>query len=86
MKVQFSFMCKDTAVIHVVFKAQAILVTQVLEDMIHEFLHDCWAICWSKRHNCGGVQSLRCFEGQYVLGFFFDGDIIVPLPEVELAE
>ena len=86
VEVQFVVTCKDATVIHVVFESGAIGVVEWLENVIHELLHYCRAICWSKWHYCGGIQSFCRFEGQYVLGFLFNGDIIVSFPEVELAE
>ena len=51
VEVQFTFMCKDATIIHVVFESGAIGVIEWLENVIHELLHYCGTICWTKRHD-----------------------------------
>ncbi len=54
--------------------------------MVHKFLHDSRAVGGSKGYNTGSIEAIGCFEGQYVLGLFFDSNIVVSFLEIKFAE
>ena len=61
-------------------------VNDFFEDLVHEALECCWRVGESKEHDCGfekaTVGSKRCL----VLISFFDSNIIVSSPYVQLGE
>jgi len=68
----------NATVIHVVLESQPVASIEGHKDVVYEFLHGSGAVCWAKWHNTGGIMTFCCFEGKYVLGFFFDCKVVIP--------
>jgi len=86
MKVEFTYSCKDAAVIHVVLESGPISIIEGPKYVIHEFLHYSRAVSRSKWHYSGRIEPIHSFECQDVLRLFFDRDVIVTFAQVEFAK
>ena len=62
MEFCFTFLGEDATIIHVILEPWAILIIEGLEDVVHEFLHDCWIVGRPKRHDGWRIEPLCCFE------------------------
>ena len=86
MEVEFTYSCKDAAVVHIVLELRPILIIEGPKYVVHKLLHYSGTVSGSKWHYSGCIEPIGCFECQNVLQLFFDRNVIVTFAQVELAE
>ena len=86
MEFEFAYSGDYGAIIHVIFKAPWVAVSEGLKNMIHEPLHAGGGICWTEAHYSRHIKSSGHFEGHQILCFFSISHIPVAIAEVKLTE
>ena len=86
MELKFAFPSDYGTIIHIIFEASWVAISEGLENMIYELLHAGGGICRIEAHYSGRIKSSGRFKGHQVFCFLSIPYISITVAEIEPTE